>query len=133
MKLRITPEDHLKGRAVDPGIYNVEVANIEEKQASTDGSQNWNVDFKIIDGKFKGVTVYKTFNEKGAGFAIDFAKACGATIDPKKDYDLDFNRTLHCKLRVDVKNKLYEGNMKNNVVGFLPLAKETPIEKAPEA
>lgn len=118
--LKITPEDHLKGKVIPPGVYQVDVHSIEEKKAG-DGSQNWNVQFKILEGEYKGVTVYKTFNEKGAGFAIDFVTACGGKIDPKQSYDLDFNKTLHSKLKVMVTNRLWEGKMKNNVDGFMPL------------
>lgn len=120
-KLNITPQDHLKGKVIPPGIYKVEVKNVEESASKTDQSQNWNVEFKILEGDYVGVPLYKTFNEKGAGFAIPFVESCGGKIDPTKPFELDFNKAIGSKLRVVVKNALYQGNMKNQIDGFMPL------------
>lgn len=119
-KMRITPEDHLKGKVIEPGVYVAVVRAVEEGASKTDQSQNWNVEFKISEGVYKGVPVYKTFNEKGAGFAIPFIEACGGKIDPKADYELDFQKTLGATLRIVVKNNLYNGTMKNQIDGFMP-------------
>lgn len=119
-KLRITPEDHLKGKLVEPGVYLGVVKAVEEK-SSGDGSQNWNVEFKITqEGPYKGVPVYKTFNEKGAGFAIPFIEACGGKPDPNKDYELDFNKTIGVTLKLVITNRLYENKMRTQVDGFMP-------------
>ena len=124
-KMTILPEDHLKGKVIPPGVYPAEVADVEEKPAKKDQSQNWNLTFRITEGEYKGVVVFKTFNEKWKTSAIPFAEACGGNIDPKKPYDLDFQKTLKCKLRIVVKNQLYDGTMRNQVDGFLPAERLT--------
>ena len=121
-KLMITPEDLKKGTLVDPGWYPAKIKNVEEKPAQSDGSQNFNLEFLIEgDSKFVGVPVYRTFNEKGAGFAKNFALACGAVIDEKKGYEVDFSKTIGMKIGIYVKNRLYEGQMKNEVADFRKL------------
>lgn len=125
MKLNITPEDQLKGKVIPPGVYLAEVHSVEEKKAGESaknpGSQNWNVTFKITDGDFKGVQVFKTFNEAGAGFAVPFIEACGGKLNPKENFELDFHKTIKTKLKLVVKNKMFDGNMKNEIAGFMPL------------
>src|SRR5579864_6206134 len=117
MKLTITPEDKLKGKVIPPGVYKVEVHYVEETKAGANaknpGSQNWNVQFTIIDGEYKGVSVYKTFNETAPGFAVPFVEACGGKLNPKEAFELDFHRTVKTHLRVVVSNSLYNGTMKN--------------------
>ena len=118
----ITPDDLKKGTLVDPGWYPAVIKNVEEKPSKTDGSQNWNLEFKIEgDSKFNGVPVYRTFNEKGAGFAKNFVTAGGGVIDEKKGFEVDFQRTVGTKLNIYVKNRLYEGNMRNEVADFRKL------------
>jgi hypothetical protein len=121
-KLRITPEDMLKGKLIDPGVYLAQVKNVVEGESKTDKSQNWNVEFKIVQegSAFNGVPIYKTFNEKGAGFVVPFIEACGGKINPKEDFELDFSKTIGTKLRIVVKNELYNGAMKNQIAGFMP-------------
>jgi hypothetical protein len=120
-KLTITPSDHLKGKLVEPGVYLAVVKKVDESNSKTDQSQNWNVEFQITqEGTYKGVPVYKTFNEKGAGFAITFVEACGGKINPKEDYDLDFQKTVGATLKIVIKNDLWQGKMKTQIDGFLP-------------
>ena len=76
-KLRLTPEDHLRGKVIPPGWYPVEVVNVEEKPAKSDGSTNWSIECKVIDGELKGVVLYTNFNEKAPGFAKNFIVASG--------------------------------------------------------
>jgi hypothetical protein len=56
------------------------------------------------------------------GFAIPFVEACGAKLNPKEDFVVDFKKTKGIKLRIAIKNEIYKGNPKNRIDGFLPLA-----------
>lgn len=126
MKLTITPEDQLKGKVVPPTVYIVEVHSVEEQKAGPNaknpGSQNWNVQFTIVEGEYKGVSVYKTFNETAPSFAVPFVEACDGKLNPKEPYELDFHRTVKKRLKVVVSNQLYNGTMKNQIDGFMPLS-----------
>jgi hypothetical protein len=120
-KLNITPEDLLKGKLVAPGWYPALIKNVEEKPSKGDGSTNWNLEFKILEGtEFSGVPVYRTFNEKGAGFAQNFVLACGGKFEKGKSFELDFHKTVGTKLKIYITNALYEGKMKNQVEDFQP-------------
>lgn len=120
-KLQIKPEDHLKGKLVEPGVYLAQVKDVVEKPAKGDGSQNWNVEFKIIQegSAFKGVPVYTCFSEKAPGFAIPFIEACGKKIDPKVEFDLDFQKTIGVTLKIVIKNELYQNKMTTKVDGYM--------------
>lgn len=131
MKLRITPDDLKKGKLVTPGWYVAEVTDVTEKPAGTDGSMNWNIQLKIIGTEFDGVPVYRTFNEKGAGFAVTFVEAFNVRIDEKSGVEIDLKRTVGKKLKIYVKNEMYNNAMKNNVADFSPLeSTEHPTAEA---
>ena len=118
MKMQITPEDHLKGSVIDPGWYPCIVKDEEEKVAKTDGSAYSEVKLEITDGPFKGVVLYTNFSEKAPGFAIEFLKACGYNLDPKKPVDVDLHACINKALMVSVKRGEWNGRPKNEVNGY---------------
>ena len=120
-KLRLTPEDHLRGKVIPPGWYPVEVVNVEEKPAKSDGSTNWSIECKVIDGELKGVVLYTNFNEKAPGFAKNFIVASGGKLNPKETVEYDLSRSIGQKMQAYVTNELYNNNMTNKLTDFKPL------------
>ena len=124
MKFNITRDDLLKGRTVPPTWYLVEITEVNESTAK-DNSQNWTIVMKIIEGEQKGVTLYQIFNEKGKGYAMRFLEAVGYKIDPDKGAEVELERAIGRKVKVFVKNELYEGKMQNRCQDFMPIDKPT--------
>ena len=120
MRVKITAEDLLKSKIVPPGWYTAEIKQCDEKPANTDKSQNWTYHFVITEGDYKGVKIYKTFNEKAAGRFVPLLKALGTTV-PKEGTDFDPQRLIGKTLRINVVNELYLGDMKNQIAEFAPL------------
>jgi hypothetical protein len=120
MKFNITREDLLKGRPIPPTWYLAEVTEVTESEAKKDNSHNWNITLKIVEGDQKGVTLYQVFNEKGKGFAIRFLEAIGFKIDSEKGADIELERAIGRKVKVFVKNELYEGKMLNRIQDYMP-------------
>lgn len=120
-KIRISREDMLKSKVVEPGWYPCEIVRSSEAPSKTDGSMNYTVEMKILDGPFKDVTVYRLFNEKGMGYAVRFLESLGAKVDPDKGGEFDLDRAVGKKLTVYIKNEIYEGQMRNRVEDFRPI------------
>ena len=122
MKLRITRDDFLKGKLVEPGWYLANVAEITEETSKKGDSQNWRVDFQILeDGSYKDVKVLKVFNEKAPGIAIPFFTAMNGGKDIDADKEYDFSVCKNRKLRIYIGNKLYENRQVNEVTDFRPV------------
>lgn len=128
MKLKFTEEGLKRGTVVKPGWYVLDIKNIEEKPAGSDakrpGSMNWSVELSIVGGDFNGVPLYKTFNEYGDGFAAPYFKSLGVNV--AAGVEVDFHATKGKRLRGYVKNRLYNNNMINDVVDFMPLNVNPP-------
>lgn len=117
--LQYTKEDLLRGKKVDPGWYNVKVTGVKPYEAKSDGSQNWDVEMKIIGGPFEGVPVKKTFNEKAPGFAIRFAAAFGYKPSPDGG-EIDLEKTVGRSLKIYIKNDMYNGRPTNKIEDYAP-------------
>ena len=121
MKLRITRDDLLKSKIVEPGWYPTEVAEVKEAPTKAGDSTNWNVTLRIqAPVEFAGVTVIRTFNEKGAGFAINFLKACGAVIS-EEGAEFDMQAAIGRKIMTYIKTEEYQGTPKNRAEDFRPM------------
>lgn len=120
--LRYSKDDLLRGKIVDPGWYDAKVYDIKEYAAASDGSQNWDIHLRIIDGPFDGVPIKRTFNEKAPGFAIKYAEAFGFKTDPNGG-EIPLMNTNGKNVRIYIKNELYNGRMTNKVEDFAPTTK----------
>lgn len=123
-KVRFTEEDVNRGKAFDePAWVRVEITKHEEVPAKTDGSKLWKYQYKVLEGKYKGSTIFDQFSEKAMSFMINFAKATAGpdVIGPKgslKDFDTDQKGKT---LEVYVKPEPYEGKMQNKVKDYRPV------------
>lgn len=61
------------------GWHGLEVQGVTKKPASTDGSLNTIIRFKVIDGDEEGKQVFLSWNAKAPGFGTKFFRQ----IDPK--------------------------------------------------
>ena len=117
----ITKEDVLRGKIVDPGWYKVNVKNVRQEAAATDGSTNTWIDMVILEGPFKDVPLLRNFNEKAPGFAIPFITALGGKVT-EEGATFDMERAKGKQLLVYVKNGMYKDKPQNQVEDFKPLA-----------
>jgi hypothetical protein len=121
LKLHLSPEDILRGKLVDVGWHEGIVKSIDESAASTDQSTNWKLTIIIREGgKFDGVPLERYFNEKAPGFAINYLKACGFTIDEKTGGDFDLQKTVSRPIGFFVEIGEYQKRPKNEIKDFRP-------------
>ena len=116
-KLKITQEDMLRGKLVEPGWYPVTITGVDEKQSKAGDSLNTIINMVVTEGNFAGIPLIRLFSEKAPGFAIPFLEALGVTI-PKDGGEFEMKNAIGKKLNVYVKNDLWEGKMRNVVEGF---------------
>ena len=125
MRAIVTPDDLKRGELVDPGWYPVEISDYEEKDANTDQSTNCIFYFKVLEGKSKGNTFKRLFNEKAMGFGKNLWATLGLPYDSEKGYELTtemFRAQIGKKLQVYVKRgKSNKDNEFNDVVDFRPI------------
>jgi hypothetical protein len=121
MKLRISREDLLKSKIVEPGWYPSEVIKVDEATSKAGDSMNWNVTVRLLaPDAFAGVTIIRTFNEKAPGFAVNFLKACGANIG-EDGGEFDMSASMGRKLMSYIKTDIYNGQQKNKAEDFRPI------------
>lgn len=118
MKLRITADDLLRTKIVEPGWYPATVTKVDEHPSKAGDSINWDVTFQILGDKEAGVSCIRTFNEKAPGFAVPFLVACGAKEGPG---EFDLAATTGRKLMIFIKTSMYNNKARNEVSEFRPI------------
>ena len=120
MRFRITQDDINRTMLVEPDLwYPVEVVKVYDEPANKGDSINTKVDLQIIDGRFKGLVVTRTFNEKAPGFVIPYLAAFG--IEAEADVDYDLKATEGQKIRAFIKHREWQGTKYNDAVDFMAL------------
>ncbi len=119
IKMRYSAEDLLRGTLIEEAAwYPVNVKDIREDAAETDGSQNVIVDLVIEDGKYRGVPVLRYFNEKAPGFIKDYAAANGIDLDANGGvFEFETTKNAHLDAFIE-QRKDNKGNLQNNVSRF---------------
>lgn len=121
-KVNFTEDDAQRGKAVDEaGWHPVKVEKHSQVAAKTDGSDLFKYSLKVIDGKYKGKTLFCQFSAKAMGFMIPFAEATGTKVGPKGLAGYDTENPVGKTLEVYVKPELYQGKMQNNVADYRAL------------
>lgn len=126
--IEFSDEDLLRSKIVNPGWYQVELGEYEEKLSQAGDSTNMVFkDSKIIrnaeDGStdFAGVPLRVSFNTKAKGFVVGFMRAFGIEVAKGQRYDL--GSMTGRQVIAFVGNSEYQGNPQNNVEGkFRPAA-----------
>lgn len=125
-KLTIKPEDLKRSVVLDQGWYGVEVTSIGEEPNKAGDALNIIVDMVGLQSsdpdrnKASGVPLRRYFTEKAPGFAVNFLKACGATVG-EAGGTFEFSGAVGKKLDAFIKPRPYEGRMTNDVADFRAL------------
>ena len=118
---RISKEDLLRSKIVQPGWYTANIKAVTQKAAKTDGSTNTVVSFVIKGGAFDGVPLDRVFSEKSPGFAENFVTAIQGRKPKAEGEDFDFDRAVGKDIRVYVTNDKYAGRLVNRAEDFAPI------------
>ncbi len=129
MRAILTPDDLKKGDLVEPGWYPAELHEYSEKEAATDKSTNCFFNFKILEGKEKGIAPTKMFNEKALGFGKELWTIMFGPPDKEKGWTGDQLCTDSFKAQVGKfkcmiyvkRGKSTNGNEFNDIAEFKPL------------
>lgn len=122
-KVNFTEDDMARSRTVESaGWHLTEVIKHEEGAAKTDNSKLFKWQLKVLDGEYKGMIVYYQLSEKAMGMGTNFAKACGAKVDPKKGLSgWDTESPVGKRIEAYIKPDVYNGKPKNDVADFRPV------------
>ena len=86
---RLSQDDINRGKLVDPNEwYRYRVEKVYDEPTKDKTSTNTKVDCRIMLGKFEGLVVTRTFNEKAPGFIVPFLAAFKVDVQPDQSYDL---------------------------------------------
>jgi hypothetical protein len=118
--LKITAADIAKTKNLEPGWYGASVCKVHPLKNSSGGdSINQQIDF-LID-KAQGKEIPVTFNTKLLGkIAPLWEAALGKKLD---EGEFDTDMLLGKKVDVKVQPVLYNGNMIDNILMYLPYGK----------
>lgn len=130
MRAVLTPDDLKKGDTVsEAGWFPLEITDYKEEDASTDGSTNCIWNFRVLDGKNKGLGAMMRLNEKALGFGKAFFsvvigppnKNLGYTADQmnSENFKTFIGKKLMGYIKVGESNK---GNKYNELKDFKPLS-----------
>lgn len=120
--LNVTKEDRLKGKVFPVDWYNCEVKSRKEKVAKSGTSTNHTYQCDILDGPFKGGSIYCMFNTAAIGKIAPFLEGCGMDLpENEEDFSFDPDAPVGRKLKVYNGNRMYEGRPQNDPSDFRPL------------
>lgn len=118
----VTPEDMVVGKAVDPGWYQVMIADVKDSFAKTDNSLLTTIITKIVGPKEEGVKLYLRFSEKAKGFVVPFVEALTGQKMGKEGGKIELNAALTGRqLEVYVSRGEYKGKPTNEVTAYAPM------------
>ena len=123
MLFGITSEDVKSRKLVNPGWYRGRVEKIEERPGKKDGAKVAWVFILGLNGDAEGVIFQRAFSEKAPAMAIPYIEAVlGRAID-EDGGSFDLNATIGEELNFYVKNKEWDGAMRNDVADFRAISK----------
>jgi hypothetical protein len=118
--LKITAADIAKTKNLEPGWYGASVCRVHPLKNSSGGdSINQQIDFLIEKANGKEIPV--TFNTKLLGKIATLWEAALGTKLGEGEFDTD--HLLGKKVDVKVQPVLYNGNMIDNIIMYLPYGK----------
>jgi hypothetical protein len=120
----ITERDILRSKVLDPGWYKVRVDKVSQEPSADQSSTNTWIDLTTLDGPLQKdgssptkVPLRRCFSEKAPGFAINYIKACGGTVGAQGG-TIDMKKSEGKTIMAYVANRLWDGNMQNDVKDF---------------
>lgn len=121
------------GRAVPDGEYLIEVISIEEKE-SQEGNIYLAWKWKIVDGPYKGATLYDNTSLKPTAlWRLKSLLECLGVDVPSGKLGLNLSEYKGKSLLAEVANETYQGKQKPRISSFLRgIAKATPASNGPK-
>ena len=117
LTINLSREDVLTGNILPPGWYLATIKDAYQKAATTDGSTNTWFKFVIAEGEHKDTPVLKNFSEKFMAPIVGLIEILsGKKYVPGTDVNLE--GAIGKQIRIQVQNKLFNGNPQNEIVGF---------------
>jgi hypothetical protein len=105
----------------NPGRFKYEISNIKSKPAKTDGSPNYTIQFKGLDGEMEGVVVFVMISSKAPWLlAPIFKAASGGELVPGKNYELDDLKGVVLSA-MTVRGQREDGSQFNNLTDYRPV------------
>lgn len=120
--ITFTQQDIKSSHIVEkPDWYEYEIKKVSSKPAKTDGSANYWVTFRGLNGEMEDVLVTEMWSSK-AGFAmVPLYRGTHGGEDPKAGDSLDFNELVGIKLRAMTVRGDKFGSIGNCLKDFRPL------------
>jgi len=119
--ITIHPEDVLRSKTIEPGLYTLEVKSYKEDKDSKSGAALYVFDFVVVDaGPYQGVPISTQFSEKAMGFMIPFIQAIGGQVSDKEARTFDPNKFVGKKVKGNIVNDTYQGRTLNKINGYAP-------------
>src|SRR5690242_13962949 len=97
---KLTREDMLRSKVLDPGWYRVKIKKVYQKIANDNESMNTWVELVVVAGpaqrdgsKVVDTPLKRCFSEKAPGFIVPFLQALGVTVT-ENGGDFDIEKTV---------------------------------------
>ena len=124
------------GRKIPDGEYLMQVLSIEEKE-SQDGNAYLAWKWKVVDGEYKGATIYDNTSLKPTAlWRLKTLLECLGVDVPNGKMGLNLKEYQGKSLLAEVTNETYQGKERPRISSFLrgiPTAKSAAAAKAPVA
>lgn len=122
--IKVTAADIAKTKNLEPGWYQAQVIKVHPLEKSSEGgSINQKIDFLIENANGKEITC--TFNSKLMGKIAPLVETATGTIFQPGEFDTDLLQGK--KVDVKVQPNLYNGNLIDKIVLFLPYGKSKDV------
>lgn len=137
--ISVSKRDFERSQPIPEGVYDAEIiAFTVGKPKSGADSMNYMPVFRIeIPGKHKEdyPEIKHTFNSAAPGFMTPFiaakegktAKEIADDLGPGEAYSLDTDAYIRVRMKVKIKNELYDGRLVNKIDAFYNINDEIPF------
>jgi|WetSurMetagenome_2_1015567.scaffolds.fasta_scaffold404833_1 hypothetical protein len=105
-----------------PGRYNYELTKVKTKAAKTDGSPNYILQFKGLNGEMEGVVVFVQISSKAKWLLAPIFRAAnnGEPLEKDKSYEID--DLVGCTFSaMTSRGQSEQGNYFNNLSDWKPV------------
>lgn len=117
IKISVSREEMLSGKPVPPGWYLCTIKDVFQKPATTDGSTNTVVKYRVKEGQYIDTPLQSIFSEKAPGTIVGFIEVLSGQ-EFKPDFEYDIESAIGKDIRCKVINEEYKGRLLNRVDGF---------------
>lgn len=104
-----------------PDWYGYEIVKVNPKPAKSDGSTNYWITFRGLDGEMEGVLVTEMWNIKAPWSMVNLYRGTHGGNDPKAGEEFKLEDTLNIKLQAYTNRGDKFGTIANCLKDFRPL------------